>query len=518
MSERVDNIPVLTLWVVFTKMAVPAVAVKSLIEGCHAMIQTQIIYCGDNLQKLRELPDECIDLIYIDPPFNSNRNYEVFWGDTGEKRAFEDRFGDVEHYIHWMRPRVQQLYRVLKKTGSFYYHCDTHADSYIRVMLDQIFGYNQFRNEIIWKRTSSHNSAKRWGPVHDVIWFYSKSNGFTWNPQYQPHELRYIASHYRNKDVEGRAYTLSDLTAAGTRQGSSGREWRGYDPKTKGNHWKFTIERLEELDAIGRIYWPSNGGWPRYRRYLDEVKGTPLQDVWADIDPINARASERIGYPTQKPVTLLERILQASSSPQGVVLDAFCGCGTTLEAAQRLGRRWIGIDISPTACRVMAKRLQDGFHVQEGKDFWLRDLPKTAEQLRMYPPFEFENWAVTALNTVLVNGHAIANRAKVGDMGIDGRIYPAEMVKEKHAGYDLFGEMDRWFPVQVKQKDKAGRPDIDSFETAMQRQRREKGFFVSFDFTEDARREIKRAEREIGLQIIPITVKEILDEEIHLRL
>lgn len=226
-------------------------------------------------------------------------------------------------------------------------------------------------------------------------------------------------------------------------------------------------------------------------------------------------------YPTQKPLALLNWIIEASSNPGDVVLDAFCGCGTTLHAAQNLGRRWLGIDVSPTACRVMAQRLVLQCHITEGKDFWVRNLPKTAEELRKYPPFEFENWAVTALNTVISNGHAIANRAQVGDMGIDGRIYPASTVKEKNTGYDLFGETDRWYPVQVKQQTKetgkVGRPDIDSFETAMKRQRRDKEFFIGFDFSRDALQEISRAGREENLEIIPITVKEILDEEVHYR-
>lgn len=505
------------------------------------MLQTQLIYCGDNLQKLRELPDECVDLIYIDPPFNSNRNYEVFWGDAKEKRSFDDRFGAVEHYIHWMRPRVMELYRVLKKTGSFYYHCDTHANAYVRIMLDQIFGFQNFQSEVIWKRTTSHNSAKRYAPVHDSIYFYSRSAQFTWNQQYQPYDDSYIASKYRHVDLQtGQRYRLSDMTGPGIRQGSSGEPWRAYNPTDTGRHWQMPsylyekyakvtgddlaqyplIERLERLDKIGLIYWPKNDtGRPEHKRYLDDMEGMPLLDVWTDIQPLNSMAKDRLGFPTQKPVPLMERIIQASSNRDEVILDAFCGCGTTLEASQVLQRRWIGIDISPTACRVMAQRLVDSCRLKEGKDFWVRDLPKTEEQLRKYPPFEFENWAVTALNTVLVNGQAIANRAQVGDFGIDGRIYPAEnLVKEKRAGYDLFGETDRWFPVQVKQKDKAGRPDIDSFETAMQRQQRTKGFFVSFDYTSDALREIQRAARETGLEIIPITVKEILAEEVSLRL
>lgn len=214
---------------------------------------------------------------------------------------------------------------------------------------------------------------------------------------------------------------------------------------------------------------------------------------------------------------MLDRIIKASSNPGDVVLDAFCGCGTALVSAQNNGRKWIGIDISPTSCRVMADRLNSVCKLREGQDFWVRDLPKTAEQLRAYPPFEFENWAVNALNTVVVNGHAIGNKAKVGDMGIDGRIYPASVEKGKKTGKDLFGDTDKWFPVQVKQKDKVGRPEVDQFETAMRRQGRDKGFFVAFGYSSDAMKEIDRVMRSGELEIIAITVEEILSEERHIR-
>ncbi len=282
--------------------------------------------------------------------------------------------------------------------------------------------------------------------------------------------------------------------------------------------WRWTQDRMQKAYEQGLVVQSRPGAVPRLKRYLDEQEGTPVDSIWTDIPPIQAGSEERLGYPTQKPLALLDRIIKASSNEGDIVLDAFCGCGTALHAAQNLKRRWVGIDVSPTACRVMAQRLEDKCRLREGKDFFLRDLPKTEEELRAYPHFEFENWAVTALNTVLVNGHSIANRAKVRDMGIDGRVYPASIEKRKQAGRDLFGESDRWYPVQVKQKDKATRPDIDSFETAMQRQGRDKGFFISFGYTSDAEKEIARAMREVGLEIIPVTVKEILDEEVLLKL
>ncbi len=474
------------------------------------MLQTQTIFCGDNLQKLRELPDECVDLIYIDPPFNSNRDYETFWGDTKEKRAFEDRFGAVEHYIAWMRPRVSELYRVLKKTGSFYFHCDWHADAYVRVMLDQEFGANGFNTHIIWRRTNAKGLASKSFPNnHDSIFFYTKGKEHTFNRLYLPHSQKYLDDFYKHVEPgTNRRYRLGDLTNPNKNRPNLTYEFLGVT-----RVWRWTRERMQEAYENGLIIQTKAGAVPALKRYLDEQEGTPIDSIWSDIPPIQPQSKEGLGYPTQKPLALLNRIIEASSNRGDVVLDAFCGCGTTLHAAQNLGRKWIGIDISPTACRVMADRLIDKCRLREGEDFYLRDLPKTSEQLRKYPPFEFENWAVTALNTVLVNGHAIANKAQVRDMGIDGRVYPATVAKERQKGRNLFGEMDRWFPVQVKQKDKAGRPDIDMFETAMKRQGREKGFFISFDFTSDAIREISRALREEGLEIIPVTVSEILDEE-----
>ncbi len=475
------------------------------------MVQTQLIYCGDNIQKLRELPDESVDLIYIDPPFNSNRNYEVFWGDTQEKRAFNDRFGAVGDYISWMRPRVMEMYRVLKATGSFYYHCDTHADSYVRVLLDQVFGCNGFNSTIVWQRTNIHNDSKSWSNIADTIYFYNKDKKFTWNPQYTPHSEEYLATKYRHRDSDGRIYRLGDMTSPNPRPNMM-YEWKGHQSPTAG--WRYSKETMTKLDEEGRISYPSDKSKrPQLKRYLDEMKGSPLSNVWTDIPPLNSQANERLGYPTQKPLALLDRIIKASSNPGDVVLDAFCGCGTALVSAQLNDRKWIGIDISPTSCRVMAQRLVDVCKLREGVDFWVRDLPKTSEQLRAYPPFEFENWAVNALNTVVVNGHAIGNKAKVGDMGIDGRIYPASVEKVKKSGKDLFGPTDVWFPVQVKQKDKVGRPEVDQFETAMRRQGREKGFFVAFGYSSDALKEIDRVLRSGELEIIPITVEEILSEE-----
>ncbi len=497
-----------------------------------ALIDTRIIYCGDCLDQLKRLPDGCIDLCYIDPPFNSNRNYEVFWGETKEKRAFEDRHESTRAYVDYMRPRCVEIARVLKKTGSFYYHCDWHASHYVKVMLDQIFGESSFRNEIVWKRTFAHAATRRYGPVHDVLFFYAGSDKYTWNKQYQAYDPEYLETFFDQEDSDGRRWMRMDLTGDGVRKGESGETWRGVNVTKKGRHWAIPTEavseyslsenasskaKLDALDAARAIHWPAKeGGVPRLKRYADRSPGVPLQTVWTDIRPIHNLSPERLGYPTQKPLALLNRILAASSNENDIVLDAFCGCGTALVAAQQMKRQWIGIDISPTACRVMAKRLRDVNRLSESETLWrtgrgfvVRDLPQTEEQLRRMPPFEFENWAVIALG-------GIGNKTQVGDMGLDGRIYPVSVTPAIKSGSLDF--MDAWYPIQVKQKDKAGRPDMDSFEAAMIRTERMKGFFVSFDFTNDAREEVQRFFTQTGRIIVLLTVKEILEEELAMRL
>ncbi len=449
-------------------------AVKAKVKGGRpsAVVDTRVVYCGDNLEQLKKLPDGCVDLIYIDPPFNSNRNYEVFWGETKEKRAFEDRHASTQAYIEFMRPRCIELHRVLKDTGSFYFHCDWHASHYVKIMLDQIFSENQFKNEIVWSYSGWNKQLKdHLERRHDVILFYAKGKLQTFNYPTRPWESReeYVRTRKQKVRVDEneREYVLSDA-----------------------------------------------GKGKRVKRYLDEAMayGVPLDDVWSIPKLNNSDKIERLGYPTQKPLALLERIVKASSNANDIVLDAFCGCGTALVAAENLGRQWIGIDVSPTACRVMAKRLRDVCKIKEDEKLWrigrgfvVRDLPWSEKKLREIPPFEFENWAVIALG-------GIPNKAQVGDMGIDGRIYPVSAVPKKAEGE--FDFMDVWYPIQVKQKDKAGRPDIDAFEAVMMREDRQKGFFVSFDYTGDAISEIQAFFKRTGKSIVALTVKDILEEQI----
>ena len=482
-----------------------------------ALLDTRIIYCGDNLEQLRRLPAACVDLIYIDPPFNSNRNYEVFWGETKEKRAFEDRHENTRAYIDYMRPRCLELSRVLKKTGSFYYHCDDHASHYVKVMLDQIFGETNFQNEVIWKRTGARSDAKGWNQIHDTLFVYGGSGATVWNPQFEEYSDHYIATKYTHDDGDGRLYRLDNMTSPNPRPNMT-YEWKGHASPAKG--WRYSRETMAQLHEEGRIWYPDDKSKrPQLKRYLDEMHGIPMGSVWTDIAPINSQAAERLGYPTQKPLALLERIIAASSNPNDIVLDAFCGCGTALVAAHKLKRQWIGIDISPTACRVMAKRLRDVCGLPEKEKLWkiargfvVRDLPWTIEKLRVLPPFEFENWAVIALG-------GIPNKTQVGDMGIDGRIFPVSALDNRRkAKADELQLEERWYPIQVKQKDKVGRPDIDAFEAMMAREDCAKGFFVSFDFTGDAETEVARFFTQTGKVIVLLTVRQILDEQIAHRL
>ena len=485
------------------------------------LLDTRVVYCGDNLEQLAKLPDACVDLIYIDPPFNSNRNYEVFWGETKEKRAFEDRHESTRAYIDYMRPRCVQLARVLKKTGTFFFHCDWHASHYVKTMLDEpgLFGENNFVNEIIWKRSHAHSDAKQgrkaFGVITDSIFVYGLGGERTWNSEYQPYDQEYTDRDYRRVDPDGRRYRLDNIQGPGG--ASKGNPF--YEVMGVSRYWRYSKEKMDELIKAGRIVQTQPGTVPQYKRYLDEMPGVPIQNLWDDIPIINSRSNEFLGYPTQKPLQLLERIIKTSSNENDIVLDAFCGCGTALVAAQNLKRQWIGIDISPTACRVMAKRLRDVCGLPESEPLWkagrgfvVRDLPWSEEKLRAIPPFEFENWAVIALG-------GIPNKVQVGDMGVDGRIYPVSSAAEPYRLKEgELGLKERWYPIQVKQKDKIGRPDIDAFEAMMMREDCEKGFFVSFDYSSDALQEIESFFKRSHKVIVALTVQEILDEHIAKKL
>ena len=437
-------------------------------------LKTNVLYYGDNLEILRKhIPDESIDLIYLDPPFNSNRSYNVLFRESGgagsgaQIEAFEDTWewgqasarayeevvtgphqkvaqvlkamveglghNDVTAYLSMMAVRLVELYRVLRPTGSIYLHCDPTAGPYLRVLMDSIFEAKRFRNEIVWKRTHAHSGANRFGAVHDTILMYGKSEQATWNIQTTAYSAQYSETFFRFADDDGRRYRSTILTGSGIRHGASGEPWHGIDPTASGRHWAIpgyvrpllgdaadadVQGALDRLDSIGRILWPSKaGGIPSFKQYIDDMAGTQINDVWTDIPPISAQAKERLGYPTQKPLALLERVITASSNPGDVVLDPFCGCGTAVHAAQKLGRRWIGIDITYLAINLIERRMADAF---PGLTVEVEGAPKdlaSARDLAHRDKWQFQWWAVTMLNA-----QPVAGKKKGADKGIDGVI------------------------------------------------------------------------------------------------
>ena len=438
---------------------------------------TNKLYFGDNLDILRQhVADESVDLIYLDPPFNSNATYNVLFREkSGEQSAaqitaFDDTWhwglesesayhdvvkdgpkaladllqamrsflgqNDMMAYLTMMAQRMVELHRVLKPIGSIYLHCDPTASHYLKLLLDAVFGIDKFRNEIVWKRTGSHGGSKRWGPIHDTILFYSVSDNYLWNRVYQDYDASYLQKYYRFEDENG-TYQLVSLTGAGTRSGDSGRPWRGIDPTDSGRHWAVpnntlrtvfpdidfaelsTQQKLDLLDEAGRVYWPERGSVPRQKRYANESPGVPIQDIISDIPPIGAQARERLGYPTQKPEALLERIINASSNEGEVVLDPFCGCGTAIAAAERLNRRWIGIDVTHIAITLIRHRLRDSFG-EELRPYSVlgdpKDLPSAAA-LAQQDRYQFEWWALG-----LVDARPAQDKRKGADSGVDGYI------------------------------------------------------------------------------------------------
>ncbi|MDR0525063.1 MAG: site-specific DNA-methyltransferase [Spirochaetaceae bacterium] len=317
------------------------------------------LYLRDNLEILKNLPGECIDLIYLDPPFFSNKNYEVLWGDENEKRSFTDRWaGGLDYYIAWLYERVEQMRRVLKNSGSIFLHCDWHANAEIKVfILNKLFGEKNFRNEIIWKRHNTHSDTKKRMPIlSDTIFYYSKSERVTYNPLYEPLNEEYRKSSYRYNDDDGKGYyRSSDFTQAG--QGSAKRFGDLILEPPAGKHWIWSQDKIDEGISQGIIIL-RKGKRPRLKRYLKDTKGQLIGNIWTDVLNVQSQAKERIGYPTQKPEALLERIIKMASNEGDVVLDPFMGGGTTIAVAEKLKRRWIGIDQSPRAVKVTELRLQ----------------------------------------------------------------------------------------------------------------------------------------------------------------
>ncbi len=420
-------------------------------------LKTNVLYYGDNLEILRNhIPDESIDLIYLDPPFNSNRSYNILfrestgaaseaqieafedtwrWGPTAQEayeevmtgphqkvarmlRAMVDGLGhnDVTAYLSMMAIRLVELHRVLKPTGSIYLHCDPTAGPYLRVLMDSIFDPRNFRNEITWQRTNVHNDAKRWGTVTDTILYYGKTAEVVWNQPRVRLTDAHLASKYTHDDGDGRgSYMLGDMTSPNPRPNMM-YEWKGHVSPPYG--WRYSRETMAKLDADGRVWYPpSKDRRPRLKRYLNEMAGSAMNSVWTDIPPINSQAKERLGYPTQKPLALLERIVSASSNPGDIVLDPFCGCGTAVHAAHKLGRRWIGIDITYLAINLIERRMTDAFpDLTVEVESAPRDLA-SARDLAQRDKYQFQWWAITRLDA-----QPVAGKKKGSDKGIDGVI------------------------------------------------------------------------------------------------
>lgn len=440
------------------------------------------LWYGDNLTIMQGMRKHSVDLIYLDPPFNSKQNYNLLYKtmtgkpvpeqveafcDTWEMDAQKEAIarsmpvlmrehGVDDYYVDfwrlWMQAlrttqphllaylifmvqRLLHMKSMLRPTGSIYLHCDPTASHYIKVMMDGIFGHDNFRNEIIWKRTGAHGGSRRWGPVHDVLLFYTASDNYVWNRVEQKLDTDYVNEKYRFSDARGR-YRLVVLTGPGVRHGASGKAWRGYNPTTAGRHWAVPKRALEALESSGvtvpndlheqlellykheYIRFPNKvRGVPEFKLYLPD--GQPIQDIIVDIAPINAMAKERLGYPTQKPISLLDRIIKASTNKGDIVFDPFCGCGTTIYSAVKNERNWIGCDIAILSIKLVRENLTEKFRLVEGHDYVVDGIPTSvdgAQELFSKDPSTFQNWFVER-----VGGFPM--QRKSADRGIDGRIY-----------------------------------------------------------------------------------------------
>ena len=457
------------------------------------------LYFGDNLPILREeIADESVDLIYLDPPFNSNATYNVLFrersGDESAAQitAFEDTWrwsieseiafrdvvtngprvlgdllqamraflgqNDMMAYLTMMAQRMAELHRVLKPTGSIYLHCDPTASHYLKLLMDAVFGKENFRNEIIWRRTGTHNKVQRFAPIHDTVLFYSKSDGYKWDTSRKPYMKGHVDQYFvQDKQGWRTNYYGNVLTGSGTRRGESGQPWRGFDPTARNRHWAIPGRLLEDVDEdlshlsqhekldrlyeLGHIKIEEGRAWPVYEHRITPDDGQPVPDIWAyqpytegtvfgredgidaDVRWLSPTDQERLGYQTQKPEALIERILNASSEEGDVVLDPFCGCGTAVAVAERLGRKWVGIDITHLAISLMKNRLSDSFG-DELSDYEVIGVPEDVESARALAlesehdgRHQFEYWALG-----LVDARPVGNGKKGADAGVDGFI------------------------------------------------------------------------------------------------
>ena len=464
------------------------------------------LYYGDNLDILREhIADESIDLIYLDPPFNSNASYNVLFKapeghqSHAQMEAFEDTWhwnqsaerafdlvmqsgntdaaemlramrsflhdNDMMAYLAMMAVRFIELHRVLKEEGSLYLHCDPTASHYLKIMLDAVFGKERFASEIVWKRYGAHSNSKKYGAVHDIIFFYTKSAKCTFNTQYAVYDEEYIKERFKFVDPDGRRWAEQNLGNPAIRPNLmypfKAKNGITYEPPTNG--WKYSRERMAELDAQGRLHYPKKeDGRLRLKSYQDELQGVALQDVWTDLVTIGGTSTERLGYPTQKPLGLLERIINTSTNEGDVVLDPFCGCGTTVHAAQKLQRQWIGIDITHLAISLIQKRLRDAFGpIPIDIHGVPRDLDG-ARALAAQDKYQFQWWAVSLVDAVPYGG-----KKKGADSGIDGFIY-----------FKPDGKTTEKAIVSVKGGDNVGVPMVRELAQVVNREKAKMGVLI----------------------------------------
>jgi site-specific DNA-methyltransferase (adenine-specific) len=505
------------------------------------------LWFGDNLEVLRnrdEFPNDFIDLIYLDPPFNSNATYNMLFketsGDQSEAQihAFEDTWqwvtGQTEAvynelirdadypdlanliqslvtflgrnammaYIVMMAVRLKELHRILKPTGSLYLHCDPTASHYIKLVLDGIFGFKNYRNEIIWKRYSSHgNVYKRCGRIHDIVFWYSKTNNFVWNQQYTELDETYIDNFFKFVEPEtGRRYRKQNVLNPNKNRPNLRYKWNGFL-----RVWKWTKEKMQKMHDENRLAYSSNG-YPSLKQYLDETKGQKIQDIWLDVGSLSHSGEERLGYPTQKPEALLERIIEASSNEGDLLLDPFCGCGTTIAVAERLKRRWIGIDITWLSVDLMERRLKDTFG-SELSTYEVEGAPKdiaSAINLADRDKYQFEWWAVTQIGARPYQG-----KKKGADTGIDGIMYFQD---------DLSTRKQEKIVVQVKGGKHVGSPHIDQLIGVVEKEKAAIGIYISIT---EPTRNMKKEANKAGVyessngrlypRIQILTIEEIMD-------
>jgi site-specific DNA-methyltransferase (adenine-specific) len=512
------------------------------------------LYYGDNLEILRnEIKDESVDLIYLDPPFNSKASYNLLfkspkgheahaqitafedtwhWGEQAEKEFGElvhqpntdisemmqslRRFlgeNDMMAYLTMMANRLLELHRVLKPTGCLYLHCDTTASHYLKFVLDGVFGVGNYRNEIIWQRRTGTSSAihqsNRFGTCTDTIFFYAKTELGKFHPQYNsddPGYQRYIERYFTHTEPDGRRFRDADLSNPAPRPNLM-YEYKGIKPPKNG--WAISKEKMEQWDKEGKLYFTSNSNIRR-KSYEDELTGKPIQNLWTDIPPINSQAQERLGYPTQKPIALLERIIRASSNEGDVVLDPFCGCGTAIHAAEKLKRQWIGIDITHLAISLVEKRLRDAF---PSITFEVHGTPKDFESARdmaQRDKYQFQWWACS-----LVNAQPYKGQKKGADSGIDGLIY----FQDDQSELDTHKSLPKKIIVSVKGGENISVPMIRDLGHVIDREKASIGLFVTLV---DPTRPMKEEAVKAGYYTAPggvnfpkiqiLTIKGLLEE------